>query len=60
MHQHDSNTPDCAFCGGFPVVAIATGARHRDGSRVLLRVVCRGCQGTGHGAPARRREAARV
>ncbi|MEU0647066.1 hypothetical protein [Streptomyces umbrinus] len=60
MHQHDSNTPDCPFCGGFPVVAIATGARHRDGSRVLLRVVCRGCQGTGHGAPARRREAARV
>ncbi|MGI5408412.1 hypothetical protein ACQEV9_16660 [Streptomyces chartreusis] len=38
----------CRNCDGFPVVSIATGDRHRDGSRVLLRVVCHACQGTGH------------
>ncbi|MGW0565743.1 hypothetical protein [Streptomyces tauricus] len=52
MPQHDSNVPVCRGCGGFPVVSITTGARHRDGSRVLLRVVCRACNGTGHPTPA--------
>ncbi|MEW2571368.1 hypothetical protein [Streptomyces sp. NPDC047070] len=51
MPQHVTNTPACRNCGGFPVVSITTGARHRDGSRVLLRIVCRACNGTGHRAP---------
>ncbi|MGW6894359.1 hypothetical protein [Streptomyces sp. NRRL F-5140] len=42
------NRPVCRNCDGFPVVAITTGDRHRDGSRVLLRAVCHACHGTGH------------
>jgi len=42
----------CRECDGFPVVSITTGTRHPDGSRVLLRVVCATCQGTGHTNPA--------
>ncbi|MEV2228265.1 hypothetical protein AB0H69_06745 [Streptomyces phaeochromogenes] len=52
MPQHDSNMPVCRDCGGFPVVSVATGTRRRDGSRALLRVVCRICDGTGHTVPA--------
>ncbi|WP_314409712.1 hypothetical protein [Streptomyces sp. DSM 40484] len=52
MPARPSNRPLCRDCGGFPVVSITTGARHRDGSRVLLRIVCRGCNGTGHVIPA--------
>lgn len=52
MPQHISNQPVCHHCDGFPVVAITTGARHRDGSRVTIRVTCRDCRGTGHTAPA--------
>ncbi|MGK5693389.1 hypothetical protein ACSNOJ_10900 [Streptomyces sp. URMC 128] len=52
MPSHSPNRPVCHHCGGFCVVAITTGARHHDGSRVLLRVECRTCQGTGHTAPA--------
>ncbi|GHA22752.1 hypothetical protein GCM10010372_23530 [Streptomyces tauricus] len=52
MPASTSNPPVCRDCGGFPLVSITTGARHRDGSRVLLRIVCRACQGTGHPAPA--------
>lgn len=47
-----SNRPVCHHCDGFPVVSITTGTRRRDGSRVLLRVVCHVCQGTGHALPA--------
>ncbi|MFJ6130845.1 hypothetical protein ACIQKE_37900 [Streptomyces griseoviridis] len=39
--------PACRDCGGFSTVAITTGARHHDGSRALLRIVCHGCNGTG-------------
>ncbi|MFD7404075.1 hypothetical protein ACFV7R_15670 [Streptomyces sp. NPDC059866] len=46
------NRPVCHHCDGFPVVSITTGDRHRDRSRVLLRVVCHVCQGTGHTTPA--------
>ncbi|MFJ4786021.1 hypothetical protein [Streptomyces sp. NPDC088794] len=42
----------CRECGGFPVVSITTGERHLDGSRVLLHVVCRTCNGTGLILPA--------
>ncbi|MEU6028438.1 hypothetical protein ABZ825_15625 [Streptomyces tauricus] len=52
MPASTSNPPVCRDCGGFPVVSITTGARHRDGTRVLLRVVCRACNGTGHPTPA--------
>ncbi|MDX3780464.1 hypothetical protein [Streptomyces europaeiscabiei] len=47
-----SNRPICSSCDGFPVASITTGDRHSDGSRVLLRVVCHACKGTGHTAPA--------
>jgi DnaJ-class molecular chaperone len=52
MPQHAPNTPVCRDCDGFPVVAITTGTRHDDGTRVTLRVTCLTCQGTGHTAPA--------
>jgi DnaJ-class molecular chaperone len=48
MPQHVLNTPVCRDCDGFPVVAITTGTRAPDGTRVLLRVVCLACKGTGH------------
>ncbi|ARX83581.1 hypothetical protein SMD44_03003 [Streptomyces alboflavus] len=49
----------CPNCDGFPIVAITTGTRRRDGTRTLLHVTCRVCRGTGS-RPARRREASRV
>ena len=49
MPQH-THAPVCRDCDGFPVVAITTGTRHRDGSRVTIRVVCPACKGTGHAA----------
>ncbi|SBT93704.1 hypothetical protein GA0115233_106930 [Streptomyces sp. DI166] len=52
MPVHAPNRPVCRDCDGFPVVAITTGERHNDGSRVLLRVACRACHGTGHTLPA--------
>ncbi|MGW1557305.1 hypothetical protein ACWCQ1_12430 [Streptomyces sp. NPDC002144] len=51
MPVHTPNRPVCYHCDGFPVVSITTGTRHRDGSRVLLRVVCHVCDGTGHALP---------
>ncbi|KOV55871.1 hypothetical protein ADL00_28845 [Streptomyces sp. AS58] len=48
MPSRTPNRPACPSCDGFAIVAITTGGRHRDGSRVLLRVVCHACQGTGH------------
>ncbi|MFH8793977.1 hypothetical protein [Streptomyces sp. NPDC017941] len=42
----------CRDCDGFATATITTGDRHRDGSRVLLRVICRVCRGTGHAHPA--------
>lgn len=47
MPQHAPNTPVCRDCDGFPVVAITTGTRDRDGSRTTLRIVCPACRGTG-------------
>jgi hypothetical protein len=51
MPQH-THAPGhiCGHCDGFPVVAITTGTRNRDGSRTTLRVTCRACHGTGHTA----------
>ncbi|MEV0445372.1 hypothetical protein AB0I84_38690 [Streptomyces spectabilis] len=37
----------CAYCWGFPVVTVTTGARHRNGTRKTLRVTCPDCNGTG-------------
>ncbi|MCD7440103.1 hypothetical protein K4B79_17965 [Streptomyces lincolnensis] len=48
MPQHARNTPVCRNCDGFPVVAITTGDRHGDGTRVTLNVICLTCKGTGH------------
>ncbi|PWI17867.1 hypothetical protein DI272_29675 [Streptomyces sp. Act143] len=50
MPAHATTRPVCRNCDGFPVVAITTGDRHADGSRVLLRVVCHACKGIGHAA----------
>ncbi|MET9408139.1 hypothetical protein ABZX90_20605 [Streptomyces sp. NPDC002935] len=47
MPQHHPNTPVCRDCDGFPVVAITTGGRNRDGSRTTLRIACPACKGTG-------------
>ncbi|EKX61155.1 hypothetical protein PV416_31525 [Streptomyces ipomoeae] len=52
MPQHAQNTPVCRDCDGFATAAITTGARHHDGTRATLRVVCPVCQGTGHAHPA--------
>ncbi|MFB8777113.1 hypothetical protein [Streptomyces broussonetiae] len=52
MPSHTPNRPVCRDCDGFCVALVTTGQRHRDGSRVLLRVVCHACQGTGHPTPA--------
>jgi len=41
---------NCHYCDGFATVAITTGTRHRDGTRVTVRVVCPACRGTGHTA----------
>ncbi|NEW73914.1 hypothetical protein [Streptomyces rhizosphaericus] len=49
-HAH---TRRCPACDGFSTVAVTTGTRHRDGSRVTIRVTCPGCNGTGTAAPAR-------
>lgn len=54
-----SARPVCRHCNDFSSVSITTGDRHRDGSRVLLRVVCPACQGTGHTQPATATQAGR-
>jgi hypothetical protein len=55
MPQHAPNRPRCPHCDGFPTVAVTTGARHPDGTRITVRVTCPACQATGLGtAPARR------
>ncbi|MFD3577700.1 hypothetical protein [Streptomyces sp. NPDC058644] len=46
MPQPTSNRPVCRDCDGFATVAVTTGARHADGSRVTLRFDCRTCTGT--------------
>ncbi|HCA88350.1 MAG TPA: hypothetical protein DEQ61_24555 [Streptomyces sp.] len=40
-------TPRCFNCDGFPVVAVTTGRRHRDGSRETASAACPACRGTG-------------
>ncbi|MFF4885233.1 hypothetical protein ACFY2D_20625 [Streptomyces nigra] len=42
----------CRACDGHATAHITTGARHRDGLRVTLRVTCSACKGTGHTLPA--------
>ncbi|MGW0331271.1 hypothetical protein ACWD0J_05205 [Streptomyces sp. NPDC003011] len=52
MPQRAQNTPACRDCAGFAAVVITTGTLHHDGTRVLLRVTCPSCKGTGHSTPA--------
>ncbi|MCD9593519.1 hypothetical protein [Streptomyces sp. 8ZJF_21] len=52
QHTH-AHTHRCPACGGFSSVAVTTGARHFDGSRVTIRVTCPGCKGVGTATPAR-------
>ncbi|MEV0174452.1 hypothetical protein AB0I00_25435 [Streptomyces sp. NPDC050803] len=59
MPVHAPNRPVCRNCAGFCAASVTTGARHRDGSRVTLRVVCPVCQGTGRSLPARSAQAGR-
>ncbi|MEV6105178.1 hypothetical protein AB0M28_10760 [Streptomyces sp. NPDC051940] len=37
----------CGNCDGFPVVAIDSGLRRSDGTRLTLKVVCHVCDGHG-------------
>ncbi len=48
MPQHAPTRRICRDCDGFATVAITTGTRHADGSRVTVRVTCPTCKGTGH------------
>ncbi|MFD6327009.1 hypothetical protein ACFWOL_30140 [Streptomyces sp. NPDC058442] len=52
MAQHTPTLRICRACDGFATVAITTGTRHPDGTRVTIRVTCPTCQGTGHVLPA--------
>ncbi|MFJ9044474.1 hypothetical protein [Streptomyces sp. NPDC102347] len=52
MPQHAQNTRVCRDCDGFATAAITTGTRHSDGSRVILRVTCPTCHGTGRAGAA--------
>ncbi|MGV9348211.1 hypothetical protein ACWDSD_26025 [Streptomyces spiralis] len=52
MPQSNPNMPICRDCDGFATVAIDTGARNLDGTRVTLRVDCPTCKGTGYTRPA--------
>ncbi|MGW4752204.1 hypothetical protein [Streptomyces chartreusis] len=56
MPQHVQNTPVCRDCHGFAWVAITTGTRHDDGTRVTVHVDCPACLGTGHAHPVRKQE----
>ncbi|WP_406415000.1 hypothetical protein [Streptomyces sp. NBC_01614] len=56
MPQHAQNTPACHDCHGFALVAITTGTRHGDSTRVTVRVGCPACQGTGHAHAVRKQE----
>lgn len=42
-----ARTRTCPDCDGFPTVAVTTGTRRRDGSRVTARAVCATCTGLG-------------
>ncbi|MFF1759372.1 hypothetical protein [Streptomyces sp. NPDC058266] len=52
MAQPTSRARVCRDCDGFPVVAITTGLRNRDGSRQTLTATCHTCKGRGASAPA--------
>ncbi|MGW2240166.1 hypothetical protein [Streptomyces sp. NPDC001759] len=52
MPQHIRTTRVCRSCDGFATAAITTGTRHRDGTRVTLRVACPACKGSGRQLPA--------
>ncbi|MGW2730909.1 hypothetical protein [Streptomyces sp. NPDC001494] len=47
MPQHARGTRVCRDCDGHASAHITTGAQHRDGTRVTLRVTCPACKGTG-------------
>ncbi|MFF4966888.1 hypothetical protein [Streptomyces sp. 1-11] len=54
MPQHTRGMRVCRDCDGHAAAHITTGTRHRDGTRVTLRVTCPACKGTGtarHGHP---------
>ncbi|MFI9603875.1 hypothetical protein ACIHCX_29185 [Streptomyces sp. NPDC052043] len=52
MPQHAPTRRICRDCDGFATVAITTGTRQTDGSRVTVHVTCPTCKGTGHALPA--------
>ncbi|MEV6051552.1 hypothetical protein [Streptomyces sp. NPDC052107] len=56
MPQHALRRRICRDCDGFAAVAISTGTRHRDGSRVTIRVTCPTCKGTGTARRVRTQE----
>ncbi|PWI12569.1 hypothetical protein DIZ27_02720 [Streptomyces sp. NWU339] len=56
MPQRTRTTRVCRACDGFPVVAVTTGTRHRDGTRATLRIACPACEGTGRALLTARQE----
>ncbi|MFI9246952.1 hypothetical protein ACIGXF_31275 [Streptomyces sp. NPDC053086] len=46
MPQHTPPARICRDCDGFAAAHITTGSRHRDGTRVTLRVACPACKGS--------------
>lgn len=53
MPENTPPRPICAYCDGFPQVAIATGQRTPDGQRRTIAADCPACHGTGRALPAR-------
>ncbi|MEU4150763.1 hypothetical protein [Streptomyces sp. NPDC026659] len=51
MPQHAPTPRVCRDCDGHASAMVTTGTRKLDGTRVLLRVDCPTCQGTGHLTP---------
>ncbi|MFJ2926706.1 hypothetical protein ACIPIU_17120 [Streptomyces massasporeus] len=56
MPQHAQDTRVCRACDGFALVAITTGTRHPDGTRVTVPVDCPTCLGTGRARPVHKQE----
>ncbi|MGW4445048.1 hypothetical protein [Streptomyces sp. NPDC004682] len=52
MPQHASTPRVCRNCDGHASAMVTTGTRNLDGTRVLIRINCPACQGTGHHVPA--------
>ncbi|MFF0077388.1 hypothetical protein [Streptomyces sp. NPDC005494] len=48
MPENPAPRPICAYCDGFPTVAITTGQTTSTGHRQTITADCPACRGTGH------------